>query len=364
MEEKKKITTPSSKQKKEGIGKNKNWLWSIIFIFIALLSIVAIVAQSGDFSLADFMSYIKGSSKTGLIAAFLSMLCYILFEAFALLLLCRALSHKKRLWSGFIYSASDIYFSAITPSATGGQPASAYFMMKDGMDGMLATTALIVNLCMYTLSVIAIGVVCFIFGFGLFADFSILSQLLIAAGFIVQVALMVFFTMLVMREKLLHRICAGFIRFMAKIRVIKKPDEKLESLNGYMEKYRQYAVIISGHRKTLFFAFLLNFVQRLAQIAVTMFVYMATTGETFANSVKICFLQAYTILGSYCVPLPGGVGVADYLMLDGFGTMMSSDEAVHLELLSRSVSFYSCIFICGAAVLIQYCIVKRRSKNL
>ena len=91
------------------------------------------------------------------------MLGFILFEGFALVVLRRAFGYRRGVWSGYIYSASDIYFSAITPSATGGQPASAYFMIKDGVPGMVVTVTLVANLFMYTLSIIAIGFVCFFF---------------------------------------------------------------------------------------------------------------------------------------------------------------------------------------------------------
>ena len=60
---------------------------------------------------------------------------------------------------GFVYSAADVYFSAITPSASGGQPASAYFMLKDGIAGTAVMAALLLNLIMYTLAILTIGLV-------------------------------------------------------------------------------------------------------------------------------------------------------------------------------------------------------------
>lgn len=354
----------SAKEKTDGIGKNNNWLWSIVFVIIALMSIWAIISQSSSFSIPEFINYIIEASNTGLIAAFLSMICFILFEALALLLLCRALGYRKGLWNGFIYSAADIYFSAITPSATGGQPASAYFMMKDGMDSMLATTALIVNLCMYTLSVVVIGVISFIFGFSIFTHYTLVSKILILGGLVIQIGLVVFFVMILFNERLLHRICSAAINILAKLKLIKRVDERQAKLTELMNNYRNYAVIISGHKKTLFFVFMFNMIQRIAQIAVTMFVYMATTGSALKDSFNIVILQAYTTIGSYVVPMPGGIGVTDYLMFDGFGNLMCEAEAVKLQLLSRSMSFYFCILICGISVLIQYFIVKKRSTKL
>ena len=143
----------------------KQWLFMLLFAAIALLSIWAVAMQSKEFSLADFGEYIQQASAPWLIVAVLSMLGFILFEAFALRVLCRAQGEKRTLWQSYIYATSDIYFSAITPSATGGQPASAYFMIKDGMNGMLSTAILIANLCMYTLSIVVVSFICLIFRF-------------------------------------------------------------------------------------------------------------------------------------------------------------------------------------------------------
>lgn len=342
---------------------SKNWFWSILFVVIALGSVLAIVIQSRSFSLSDFSVYIKNSSPLWLGISLLIMLSYIIFESLALLIICRAFGYKTKLSHSYTYSASDIYFSAITPSATGGQPASAYFMMKDGMSGMMVTTALLVNLCMYTLSIVVIGLICFSFRFNLFLQYGLLSQILVTVGIAIQIGLSVFFFMLLLKEKLLHKICSCVLYFLCKIRIVKHKEQKQIKLDKYMENYRQYSQIISSHHKTLWFVFLFNFLQRVSQLAVTMFVYIATTGKSFAEAFDLLFFQGYTVIGANCMPVPGGIGISDYLMLDGFTSIMEEHTAVNLELLSRSLSFYFCVIICGISVLIRYFMLKKRGKN-
>lgn len=340
----------------------KQWLFMALFAVIAVVSVWAVVAQSREFSLSDFGAYIQHASIPWLIVALLSMLGFILFEAFALLVLCRALGYRQSLWHGYIYSASDIYFSAITPSATGGQPASAYFMIKDGMNGMMVTAILIANLCMYTLAIIVIGFVCFFIRFDIFLQYSLPSQILIVVGFLVQIGLLIFFFMVLRHERLLHRMCSAVLRFLCKLRILKKQEEKQAKLDAYMQKYRQHTKLITDHPKAMFFCFLFNLLQRTSQIAVTMFVYAATTGKGFLEAVELWFWQGYVVLGTNCVPIPGAMGISDYMMLDGFQNIMEQSQAVNLELLSRAFSFYSCVIICGISVLIQYCAVKKRGK--
>lgn len=59
-------------------------------------------------------------------------------------------------------------------------------------------------------------------------------------------------------------------------------------------------------------------------------------------------------IGSNCVPIPGAMGVYDLLLLDGFSGIVPEELAVNLEVVSRSISFYSCLIFCGLVVLYAY----------
>lgn len=343
---------------------SKTWIWSIIFVLIAIISIFAVIAQSRNFSVADLTALISEASPLWLAAAFVAMLLFIFFEGAALCVLCRVFGHKTRLRDGYIYSAADIYFSSITPSATGGQPASAYFMIKDGVSGMTATAALLANLCMYSLSILVIGALCFIFRPEQFLAYSTPSKIFIIIGAALQILLTVFILLLLINENLLRRICRGVISLLCKIRIFKNKEKKLARLDEQIEVYRESAGIISQHKSALWRVFLLNFMQRISQISISALVFVGVTHAKLSEAIDLMFLQGYTTIGSNCAPIPGAVGISDYLMLDGFSSLMDEGMAVNLELLSRSLSFYFCVLICGASILIRYLTVKKRgAKN-
>ena len=121
----------------QSVGKlpdsQKRIVWSIISVAIAALTVWAVISQTKNFSLGEFLEQLKGASPWWIAAAVASMIAYICFEAAALLTICREFGHAPTFRHGLVYSSADLYFSAITPSATGGQPASAFFMRLDGM---------------------------------------------------------------------------------------------------------------------------------------------------------------------------------------------------------------------------------------
>lgn len=337
-------------------------LWGIVFLCIAILSVVAVVSFNKSFSISLFVSFLKSANMSWLFLAIVSVLFFILFEGWSLRCIYSSFDHKDKFGASFAYSAADIYFSAITPSASGGQPASAYFMLKDGISLPIVTVSLLYTLLMYSLSIVVVVGISFLFQPTLFFRFDFLAKVLIFIGFFVQVGLIFCFYALLYKKQLLHHICTFFLRIMAKVHLVRSVDEKLEKLNHVMVKYQEAAEMVKGKRKVLLQVFFCNLLQRLCQIGVIVFVFLAT-GGSFGEALSIFSLQCFVITGAYSAPIPGAIGVTDYLMIQGFGKLMPIERAVHLELLSRGLSFYLCILLCGLVILIRYICLKRSSKN-
>lgn len=339
-------------------------LWTLLFLAIAGVSIWAVVSQADGFSVSGFWGFLKSTNPAWIVSGVLSMIIYILFEGMALLLICRSYGYRRRIRDGFVYSAADIYFSAITPSATGGQPASAYFMIKHGIPGTFATMALVVNLVMYTATTVFYSFAGFIFKSEMFTDFGLTSRLLIIIGFVVQLGFLTLFLLVLTKKGFLLSICRKFLKLFAKLHLIRKVDKKIEKLNVKMEEYARHTSMLRGKGKMLAGVLLFNILQRGAQIMVTVFSYLAAGGK-LTSATDVFLTQTYVVTGSNCMPIPGAMGITDALMLDGF-SRYPEVNGTYLELLSRSLSFYVCIFICGVTVLVSYCALsrkKRRSKK-
>ena len=112
-------------KEKSFIKQNKNKI--ICFIVTLLLAAFTIYAvfSGGGISFDELMTCIKNASWPELILAMLSMLGFIYFEGEAIRVIVAHMGYPTKRSHGFVYSAADVYFSAITPSASGGQPASA-----------------------------------------------------------------------------------------------------------------------------------------------------------------------------------------------------------------------------------------------
>lgn len=343
--------------------KKKEVLYSLISVLLAVISIWAVVSQTRNYSFDNLARFFSEANPTGITAAVICMLGYIVFEALAILTVLKAFGYKRRFNKGIIYSAADIYFSAITPSASGGQPASAFFMGFDGIPTGVVTVTLILNLVMYTASIISIGFVALIINPDLFYHFETFSKVLILVGYTILSLLIVFFIMLIKNEKIVYKIGMALISILSKMHIIRDKKSYEARLEKIIEDYKKCSGMIDGQRAMLVKCFLCNLAQRLSQILVPVMVFLADGGR-IKGAVNVFVTQVYTTIGSNIVPIPGAMGVSDYLLIDGLRDLMSVEDATNMELASRGISFYSCVLISIIIVAVGYFAVKNKNSKM
>lgn len=73
------------------------------------------------------------------------------------------------------------------------------------------------------------------------------------------------------------------------------------------------------------------------------------SGGRLEQALAVAAVQSCIVLGSNAAPLPGAMGVADYLFLDGYCALVQ--DPVSMELASRGISFYGCFVLCGLILL-------------
>ncbi len=337
-------------------------IWSLLTAALAFLSIRLVIGFSGGMSLKDFLSAFQSARPGYLFLALLGMFGFVFFEGEAVLCILRHIGYSRRHHRGFIYAAADAYFSAVTPSATGGQPASAFFMIRDGIPATTVTATLVFNLIMYSLAALTNGLICFLIRPSFFMNFTHASKLLIGIGLIVLIGLSVLFWLILKKRSLIPVITEKLVNALTKIHIIHHPQKHIEKMKHITEEYGQAVDLMTGQKRTVIMAFLFNLLQRISQISVTVTMYLALGGSA-SKALPVYITQSMVVLGSNSVPIPGSMGVTDALMLDGFMSLMSREEAFRLELLSRSISFYLCVMLSGLVVLIAYAAMKIRQNR-
>lgn len=337
-------------------------LWFFVFIILVVFTMYTIISGSGNFSVDGFVDCIANANPFWIAAAVGFMLMFILIEGVSIKHLTDFLGSKTSLRRGFLYSAADIFFSAITPSATGGQPASAFFMLRDGIPASVTAMSLLINIAVYTISIIFIGLVCLICTPAVFMGFGTFSKVLIVAGLVIQMAIVVMFAMLVYKDRIMFRIADKLLVVAKKLHLANRVEKKRKKLEKTAKEYKECSVAVKNNFGVIIRVFIYNVIQRVSQMMVTVCVFMAVGGD-ISKAPEVLSTQGLVILGSNSVPIPGAVGVADYLFFEGFRGMVPHDSLVHVELMSRGISFYGCIILCILIVAVCYLSKSKKKKD-
>ena len=192
-----------------------------------------IIFHNNDgFSLQSLGEFVSKIHWPFLLGAIFCMVMNIGFKGMSIGVLSRALGYKKGPLKNYSYAAADIYFSAITPSATGGQPASAYYMVKDEIPISHTTAILSVNLLMYTASLMALALVTFIVRPNLFFNIdSWIVKVCIVIGLLVQLLFLSVYVIIMVSEKTVMKIATWLVKIPSSV-------SKIRSSSSIMIKRR------------------------------------------------------------------------------------------------------------------------------
>lgn len=339
--------------------KKKKTILSLLFLAVLIVATYLILAKSGkELDFAQMAQFVSNGNKLCLIAALLCMGIFILMEAVSLRCIYRHLGQDTGFWSSIIYSASDIYYSAITPSATGGQPASAFYMIRDGMPVSVVTSALLLNLVCYTASLDLIGIFVLLGNLQLFLSFQWSVRLLIVLGIGIQFVLLLFFLLCMYRSNVVYKPASWVIGLLAHLNFVRNKEVMDEKLKQTIEQYAQCISMISESKWLFLKVLLLNLSQRIAQIMITCFVCMsAPTGISFLS---VMAKQAFCMTGSNSVPLPGAVGVFEFLYIGVFGNALSDSMLITSMMTARGISYYFCTALCGIITWVYHIHTSKR----
>lgn len=140
--------------------KKMNWKeMSIRLCLVALLAWFTFHMLLGSHSVQNLGSTFMRADIRFVATGFACMFLFVNCEAANIRLLMGTFGKKVPYWRSLSYAFTDFYFSAITPSATGGQPMQLYYMVRDGFGAAHSSFSLLATAAVYQMTVLVYGCV-------------------------------------------------------------------------------------------------------------------------------------------------------------------------------------------------------------
>lgn len=259
---------------------------------------------------------------------------FLLCEALCTRRILAALGHTVPLRQALTYSAAGFYFSSVTPSASGGQPAQVLAMKRDGIPvSHAALDMLLVTICYQTMTLLFAGCawLCLPDAPELLGEK--LGWLLLFGGAVTLV------------------LTAGMVLLL--LHPPKSPR---------FDGYRDAAALIRAKPGLIPQAMLLTAFQ-LSCLYLVPYVVCRGFGLEAAPA-RMLGVQALLTLATGCLPLPGAAGAAEGAFLRGFAAFFGPGLALPAVLVSRGISFYLPLLLTGLVTLALRLVPRRAPLSL
>lgn len=313
-------------------------------------------------NLRELLSYIKQANAAYWLIGIVGIILFILSESVIIYYMMHSIQQKPKLVHCFLYSFVGFFFSCITPSATGGQPAQIYFMKKDKLSIPVSTLILMIVTITYKMVLVVIGILVVVI-----RPASIMQYLQPVMGWcylgvFLNVICIIMMMTLVFHPTLANNILFWGLRLLNRIFHLKKMKSYEEKLQSSMKKYQEVAVYFSSHKLVIGNVFLITFVQRCIWFAVTYVVYYSF-GLHKAGMFTITTLQGMISVAVDMLPLPGGMGMSEHLFKQIFIPLCGEHLVNPVMIVSRGIGYYAELIISAVLTVVAYFVIVQKSER-
>ena len=340
----------------------KKHILSLAFLILLIVGTFWFLLK--DIGLAGLYMAISKANPWYLLLGLALAIVYFAGEGEVIRIVVGSLGYPITGRRGFVYACIDFYFSAITPSATGGQPVSIYYMAKDKIPVSVSSLSLLLHTVVYKAILVVLGFWVLLAKRSWFSGGHLSVKLLFILGIIINVVTIAVCLLAMFSKRAIRKMAVLGIRLAGKIKLIKKPDEVTRKLLRSLETYAHGAEYIRTHISLLIRVVIVTIIQRFAMFAVSYCVYRAL-GLSEYSLFDMIALQTLIAMAIDSLPLPGGVGASESVFGMLYKRVYSVETLVPALVLTRGINYYFALIVSSICVISnQMRLIKLKKKQL
>ena len=317
----------------------KNWL-IILGIVLSVSTIVTFFLVTDG--IATLQQIYKSLRYPWLVLAFVFVILQWFFDSLGLHLLVRQHQPKRRFSSSIITTMVGVFYSAITPSATGGQPMQVISLSKQGMETGTATSVIIVKTMLYQISITIYALAMVALELPFFqqqvSSFSFVVLFAMAVSVLFIGGLLLFTA----NQKLTRKLGHGFIHLLSRMKLCR--DE--QRLHNRLEvQFEQFFISAStfGNSWKLCIAVVLSTLCQLTCYFVVPYCIYRSFGLFGESLLRLLAATTFVYFASMFVPVPGASGGAEGSFFLFFSPFFPAGTIAPAILIWRLFTYYGAI---------------------
>lgn len=343
--------------------KKKTRLFRFLYIAFTVIAIALIGYLTVDPK--EMQSAFEMLDLNWMYACIGSLLLYWLSDALLLNDITSYMYKRESFWHSLKVGIIGLYYGALTPFATGGQPMQVVYMNRKKMPVGTATCIVGVKFVVYELSLCALFIAAMVLhGLEFYNNYQANYMFWFALlGFAVNATAVFFIIMTLINKNLVCKIGNSIIRFFSKIKIIRKEEKALHSFESHIEDYHAAAEYISHHKLRAIGSFLISVLNLIFFFAIPYFIYRAFGAPGGMNIADIISLQAFLYIAISFFPTPGGAGAAEGGFHAIFAAIFGAGAVFAPMLIWRFLTYYLMLIVGSVWVVLDELFALKRSDN-
>ncbi|NLW20299.1 MAG: flippase-like domain-containing protein [Clostridiales bacterium] len=328
----------------------RSMLLNIGFIVLTLLLVLFLVAKAGD--PREILRAFARVQPIWLAGALVFFVAHVMLEGLILRIFFYFQDVEIGWASCTMVGLIGMFYSSITPAATGGQPMQVFAFKKRGVSSGVGYSSLAVKFFCWQCALLLIGAVLWIVTGGYLYSLIGKGVWLVALGFFFN-SLMVFLVILLaINRNLVRAIIIFFVNLAARFRLIHDRAKASSRMDAALNDFHSSVDLLARHSGQFLVLFLVSLLQVSALMSITYFIYrgFSLASHSYLQVMTVQFLLYIT---ASFTPLPGASGAQEGGFYLFFRSIFPDSIIFAALLIWRFITYYLFILVGAVGVMLD-----------
>ncbi|MBQ8536144.1 MAG: flippase-like domain-containing protein [Clostridia bacterium] len=322
----------------------KKQLFNFLFIFGMLVVVLAVGLSGNEFS--DAWAALTSMAPLWLFLCIAVWFGYLLTDAWSLHYFLKKQGYPISFPYAVSIALTGIYYSNITPGASGGQPMQVYYLKKRDVPIGIGSSAVTVKFFCYQLMVMVIGTVAWLMYPEFVAQQVGPSMWILVVGYICNSVSVSFVLLMAVNKRLVRFFIQLFIKVGCKLHICKDAEAATQKWEGTLSTFHASVMLLRNRPKELIAQLLISTAQFIFMILVVVCVYhgFGLSGHTFG---QLMTLGMMLYISAAYTPLPGASGAQEGVFALYFAGVFPQSHLFVALLIWRFFTYYISLIVGG-----------------
>lgn len=323
-----------------------------IIILIIITAFVMYLALKDDFK--ETINYLSSVNLFWILVAILFMIINVLFQSFSVHCFLKEVKPSYKFLDTFMLMISALFFNAITPFSSGGQPFQMYLLKKQGVKLTDSGNVLLQNFFTFQLSLTIMGTFSIVMNyfFDILPKDNVLKSVVLI-GYVINVVVLLILLFLSRAKKTNTHLFNKIFNFIFGFKFIKNKDTLRKKASEKVDDFYNSAVYFKNNRKNLIKSITYNLLSLITLYIIPVFIFYSIGEFDSVNAFESVVSSGYTYLIGSFVPIPGGTGGLEYSFVEFFQSFTVGASLSAIMILWRFVTYYLGMIL-GALSLLYF----------